>query len=146
MHRVMYTNAAQYISIKNGVFYYIRIIPHDVRQHYASSRISFSPRTKSLRSAARTASSLIQRLEDYWLGLRLQQMDILLFTRWKQMMWRTTPLFSLMLSRCTSKPKARQTRISSGPQGGMLLTRQRCFRVIVFVTFLNGCVTGMTEV
>ena len=76
MHRVMYTNASQYVSNRDGVFYYIRRIPYDVRQHYASSRISFSLRTKSLRSAARTASSVTQRLEDYWLGLRLQQMDI----------------------------------------------------------------------
>ena len=76
MHRVMYTNASQYVSNRDGVFYYIRRVPHDVRQHYASSRISFSLRTKSLSSAARAASSVTQRLEDYWLGLRLQQMDI----------------------------------------------------------------------
>jgi integrase len=76
MHKVMYTNASQYVFNRDGVFYYIRRVPHDVRQHYASSRISFSLRTKSLRSAARTASSVTQRLEDYWLGLRLQQMDI----------------------------------------------------------------------
>ena len=76
MHKVMYTNASQYVSRRDGVFYYIRRVPHDVRQHYASSRISFSLRTKSLRSAARTASSVTQRFEDYWLGLRLQQMDI----------------------------------------------------------------------
>ena len=47
-----------------------------MRQHYASSRISFSLRTKSLGTATRAASSVTQRLEDYWLGLRLQQMDI----------------------------------------------------------------------
>ena len=76
MHRVMYTNASQYVSNRDGVFYYIRRVPHDVRLHYASSRISFSLRTKSLRSAARAANSVTQRLEDYWLGLRLQQMDI----------------------------------------------------------------------
>ena len=76
MHKVMYTNASQYVSNRDGIFYYIRRVPHDVRQHYASSRISFSLRTKSLRSAARAASSVTQRLEDYWLGLRLQQMDI----------------------------------------------------------------------
>ena len=76
MHKVMYTNASQYVSNRDGVFYYIRRVPHDMRQHYASSRISFSLRTKSLRSAARTASSVTQRLEDYWRGLRLQQMDI----------------------------------------------------------------------
>ena len=76
MHRVMYTNASQYVSNRDGVFYYIRRVPNDVRQHYASSRISFSLRTKSLKSAERAANSVTQRLEDYWLGLRLQQMDI----------------------------------------------------------------------
>ena len=76
MHKVMYTNASQYVSNRDGVFYYVKRVPNDVRQHYASSRISFSLRTKSLRSAARAASSVTQRLEDYWLGLRLQQMDI----------------------------------------------------------------------
>ena len=40
------------------------------------SRISFSLRTKSHQSALRAARSVTQRLEDYWLGLRLQQMDI----------------------------------------------------------------------
>ena len=76
MHRVMYTNASQYVSNRGGIFYYVRRVPHDVRQHYASSRISFSLRTKSQRCALRTAGSVTQRLEDYWLGLRLQQMDI----------------------------------------------------------------------
>jgi hypothetical protein len=72
----MYTNASQYVSNRDGIFYYIRRVPHDVRQHYASSRVSFSLRTKSLKSAERAANSVTQRLEDYWLGLRLQQMDI----------------------------------------------------------------------
>ena len=76
MQRVMYTNTSQYVSNRDGVFYYIRRVPHDVRQHYASSRISFSLRTKSQRCALRAAGSVTQRLEDYWLGLRLQQMDI----------------------------------------------------------------------
>lgn len=76
MHKVMYTNASQYVSNRDGIFYYIRRVPHDVRRHYASSRISFSLRTKSQRCALRAAGSVTQRLEDYWLGLRLQQMDI----------------------------------------------------------------------
>ena len=47
-----------------------------MRQYYASPRIAFSLRTKSHQSALRAAKSVTQRLEDYWLGLRLQQMDI----------------------------------------------------------------------
>ena len=76
MHKVMYTNASQYVSNRDGVFYYIRRIPYDVRQHYASHRLSFSLRTKSNAGALRAAQSVTQRLEDYWLGLRLQDMDI----------------------------------------------------------------------
>ena len=76
MHKMMYTNASQYVSNRGGIFNYVRRVPHDVSQHYASSRISFSLRTKSLQYAIRSANSVTQRLEDYWLGLRLQQLDI----------------------------------------------------------------------
>ena len=47
-----------------------------MKKHYASDRLSFSLKTKSYASAVRAAQSVTQRLEDYWLGLRLQQMDI----------------------------------------------------------------------
>ena len=76
MYRVMYKDAYQYVADRDGIFYYVRRVPHDVKQHYASSRISFSLRTKSHQSALRAARSVTQRLEDYCLGLRLQQMDI----------------------------------------------------------------------
>ncbi len=39
MYRVMYKDARQYVADRDGVFYYVRRVPHDVRQHYASSRI-----------------------------------------------------------------------------------------------------------
>ena len=55
---------------------YVRRIPADLKQHYSVKRLCFSLRTKSHSQAMRTASSVHQRLEDYWLGLRLQQMDI----------------------------------------------------------------------
>ncbi len=43
----------------------------------AKDRLCFNLRTKSLQSANRAAELVSQRLKDYWLGLRLQQMDIL---------------------------------------------------------------------
>ena len=61
MYRVMYKDAHQYVSDRDGVFYYVRRVPHDVRQQYASSRISFSLRTKSHQSALRAARSVTQR-------------------------------------------------------------------------------------
>ena len=76
MYKVMHKNASQYVSQRDGIYYYVRRVPHDVSQHYASPRISFSLKTKSQYCAVRAASSVSQRLEDYWLGLRLQNMDI----------------------------------------------------------------------
>ena len=76
MYKVMYTSNASYVSCRAGIYYYTRRIPNDVGQFYASSRLSFSLRTKSYAGAIRAASSVTQRLDDYWLGLRLQQMDI----------------------------------------------------------------------
>ena len=76
MYRVMYKDAHQYVADRDGFFYYVWRVPHNVRQDYASSRISFSLGTKSHQYALRPAKSVTQRLEDYWLGLRLQQMDI----------------------------------------------------------------------
>ena len=73
---MMYKSNASYVSCRAGIYYYIRRVPYDVRQHYASHRLSFSLRTKSNAGALRAAQSVTQRLEDYWLGLRLQDMDI----------------------------------------------------------------------
>jgi len=47
-----------------------------VRQYYASNRISFSLKTKSFATAHRASKSIVPRLDDYWLGLRLQDMNI----------------------------------------------------------------------
>ena len=76
MLKVMYKSDVSYVSCRAGIYYYTRRVPYDVRQHYASHRLSFSLRTKSNAGALRAAQSVTQRLEDYWLGLRLQDMDI----------------------------------------------------------------------
>ena len=62
--------------IRDGVYYYVRHIPHDLAPIYSVTRPCFSLKTKSLKAAIRTSRSVTQRLEDYWLGLRLQNMDI----------------------------------------------------------------------
>ena len=45
MYRVMYNSDAQYVSCRAGINYYTRRVPIDVRQYYASPRLSFSLRT-----------------------------------------------------------------------------------------------------
>lgn len=46
-------------------------------QYYASPHPSLNLRTKSYARTIRTTQSVTQCLEDYWLGLRLEDMDIL---------------------------------------------------------------------
>jgi len=73
---MMYRSDDSYVTYRAGVYYYIRRVTFNVRQHYTSKRLSFSLKTKSFAGALRATQSVTQRLEDYWLGLRLQDMDI----------------------------------------------------------------------
>ena len=74
-HRLGHKTPA-YIQERDGLFYFVRRVPSDVRRYYRSPKIRQSLRTKSMPTAARSAASINQRLEDYWLGLRLQQIAI----------------------------------------------------------------------
>ena len=58
------------------MYYFVRRIPVDVQQHYRSKRVSMSLRTRSLDATARPAKSVMQNLEDCWMGLRVKQMDV----------------------------------------------------------------------
>ena len=68
--------APEHVMNRDGVYYYVRHIPYDLIAYYNVSRLCFSLKTKSLKAAIRASKSVTQRLEDYWLGLRLQDMDI----------------------------------------------------------------------
>ena len=61
---------------RDGAFYYIRRVPCDLNDFYAIKRLCFSLKTKSINTARRLSRSIEQKLEDYWLGLRLQNLDI----------------------------------------------------------------------
>ena len=67
---------ANHVLYRDGVYYYVRRVPYDLTSHYDVKRLCFSLKTKSASAAIRASKSINQRLEDYWLGLRLQQMDI----------------------------------------------------------------------
>ena len=71
MSKLVYKFGQLHLSAWSGVFYFVRIIPTDVRHHYRAVRVCLSLRTKSMPIAAKSAASINQRLEDYWLGLRL---------------------------------------------------------------------------
>ena len=76
MLKMMYMNDVKHLCERDGVFYFVRRVPVDVLPYYSSNRISISLKTKSASAAVRASKSINQRLEDYWLGLRLQNMDI----------------------------------------------------------------------
>ena len=48
----------------------------DLSDFYTIKRLCFSLKTKSINTARRLSRSIEQKLEDYWLGLRLQNLDI----------------------------------------------------------------------
>ena len=66
----------KYTFRKRDVFYFSKRVPKDIRSHYTRDRIIICLKTKSDTSAARACKSLIRKLEDYWLSLRLTQFNI----------------------------------------------------------------------
>jgi hypothetical protein len=69
-------NNSSHITVRFGVYHFVRRVPSDVRQHFRNDYVSISLRTKSETTAARSAKSISQKLDDYWHGLRLQKMDM----------------------------------------------------------------------
>ena len=66
----------RYLYNRDGVYQFIKRIPKNLSDHYGSSRIQINLKTKNISKANRCARSITQRLDDYWLGLRLQKLDI----------------------------------------------------------------------
>ena len=61
-----------YTFLKNGIYYYNRLVPVDVRSFYNKTRISFSLKTKSFEKAFKLSDKVSQNLESHWLSIRLQ--------------------------------------------------------------------------
>ena len=73
---MVYQNSASYLWIKGQTYYFNRRVPKDIQPHYSSSRIVICLKTSRRDSALRSAKSIAQRLEDYWMSLRLANIDI----------------------------------------------------------------------
>jgi integrase len=65
-----------YIFLKGNTYYFNRYVPRDVRSYYKSDRVILCLKTKRRFEAIRSAKSIAQRLEDYWLSLRMANIDI----------------------------------------------------------------------
>ena len=66
----------QYVYQRGTTYYFVRRVPKDVQEYYKSSRIVVCPKTGRKDRAVRAGMSIAQRLEDYWLSLRLSKLDI----------------------------------------------------------------------
>ena len=68
--------AAPHSFVKDGVYYFIRRVPNDLRHHYTSPKISYSLRTRSVTVAASRAIRAAQKLDEYWYHLRINDSDL----------------------------------------------------------------------
>ena len=75
-YKLVYNYSGKYLTQSNGIYYFIRRVPTDLSDQYKSNKIKISLRTRNSSKANRCARSITQRLDDYWLGLRLQKLDI----------------------------------------------------------------------
>ena len=65
-----------YVFLKGNTYYFNRHVPLDFREYYKSDRVILCLKTDRRDRALRAAKSIAQRLEDYWLSLRLSKIDV----------------------------------------------------------------------
>jgi len=59
MHKMMYKIDTPHLYKRDGVYYFVRRVPVDIRSYYSSNRISMSLKTKSLANLIVLWSQLI---------------------------------------------------------------------------------------
>ena len=67
---------AHYLMCKGGVFYFTRHVPNDLQRHYETPRIVICLKTRNHASALRASRSMAAKLDDFWLQMRLSQLDV----------------------------------------------------------------------
>ena len=70
------TKSNSYTFQKDGIWYFSRRVPADLRRHYRTGRIAYSLRTKSIRDARVRAMSDAAKLDRHWHILRISYDDL----------------------------------------------------------------------
>ena len=70
------TKSNSYTFLKDGIWYFSRRVPADLRRHYRTGRIAYSLRTKSIRDARVRAMSDAAKLDRHWHILRISSDDL----------------------------------------------------------------------
>ena len=60
------TKSNSYTFQKDGIWYFSRRVPADLRRHYRTGRIAYSLRTKSIRDARVRAMNDAAKLDRHW--------------------------------------------------------------------------------
>ena len=63
-----------YLTSRNGIYYFQRRVPMDIRNHYHSHIIACSLKTRSRTIALKAAAKLSLELDNYWVTLRVNQL------------------------------------------------------------------------
>ena len=61
---------------KGGVYYFTRHVPNDLKEQYNTTRIVICLKTRNKNSALKASRSMAGKLDDFWLQLRVANMDI----------------------------------------------------------------------
>jgi integrase len=71
-----YDKSVPFSFTKNGIYYFERRVPSDLRKHYSASKISYSLRSRSTSVATSRAMRAAQQLDDYWYHLRIMDSEL----------------------------------------------------------------------
>ena len=69
----MYTRSPDYLYCRNGIFYFTRNVPSDLKSRFNKNRVVVSLHTRSITRAQKSASALSDRLDRYFESLRLER-------------------------------------------------------------------------
>ncbi|XDA97695.1 DUF6538 domain-containing protein [Sulfitobacter sp. LCG007] len=74
-HRSLH-NTPAHTFVKQGIYYFRKRVPSDLREHYNSPQIAHSLRTRSQRIAAARAAKAADQLDEFWYHMRLQKRHV----------------------------------------------------------------------
>ena len=77
---MVHKNSASYLFKRGDTYYFSKQIPVDIRHNYTRSRIVICLKTACERSAIKASHSVLQRLDEYWMQLRIKDIDPSLLT------------------------------------------------------------------
>jgi hypothetical protein len=69
----MYTRSPDYLYCRNGIYYFTRNVPSDLKSRFNKNRVVVSLHTRSISRAQKSATALSDRLDRYFESLRLER-------------------------------------------------------------------------